>query len=125
MRLLIIIACCLASLNTIAQKINPDDFYGTWRLDKYSDAEQYYHPPKKETGDYITLNEDMTFITVSEGEKTKGTWIYNTNGQYVEFREEKGKREKIFIHFLSEISMVATYDTDEYRTWEVHFVNKK
>ena len=125
MRHILLAISCSFFVNVNAQKINLDDFYGTWQLDKYSDDEQYYHPPKKEMGDVIRLNQDMTFTTVSEGKKTQGTWLYNTNGRYIEFKEEQGTKEKMAIHFLSKKSMVATYDTDEYRIWEVHFVKEK
>ena len=125
MRPLIVIICCLVAVGIHAQSISPNNFYGIWHLDKYSDAEQYYHPPKKEGRDYIALRRDMTCTTVAEGEKTEGTWLYNTNGQYLELRMENEEKEKLFVHYLSAKSMVATYDTDEYRVWEVHFVKEK
>ncbi len=125
MKQLFFLMLCLASIAANAQNIDVNDLYGLWQLDKYSDAEQYYQVPKKEIGDYIQLNEKMTFIVVSEGEKATGTWLFNTNGKYIEFRYEDGEKEKVFVHFLSNKSMVITYDEDEYRLWEAHFVKKQ
>ncbi len=114
----------LVSLCAYAQKISLEDLYAFWRLDKYSDEEQYYLPPKKEMGDYLHFNRDMTYTAVSEGEKSSGTWLLNANGKYIELRPVQGEKEKLYIHFLSNKSMVVTYDTDEYRIWEVHFVSR-
>jgi len=125
MKRLLFMVFCLLSFSINAQSINVDNFYGKWQLDKYSDDEQYYHLPKKETKDYIDLGKNMTFTAVSEGEKTSGTWLFNTNGKYIEFRYENGDKEKIFIYFLSEKSMVITYDVDEYRVWEMHFIKQQ
>ncbi|MEM9363769.1 MAG: hypothetical protein AAGA43_14110 [Bacteroidota bacterium] len=106
-----------------AQKITQEDLYTTWILNKYSDEEQYYFPSKREVGDRFTFKQDMTYLSVSEGEKSNGTWLFNSNGKYIELLSEQRKKEKLYIHFLSHRSMVVTYDTDEYRVWEVHYVS--
>ena len=66
-----------------AQKIDKNDLFNTWHLDKYADEEDYYKVPKIEQGDYINLKEDMTFELKTEGEIGKGTWMLNTNGTYI------------------------------------------
>ena len=115
----------LISISSYAQKINPENFYTTWQLDKYSDEEEYYLPPKKEMEDYISLHPDMTYQSVSEGKMSEGSWIFNTNGKYIELKDKEEKKEKFYIHFLSDKSMVVTYDTDEHRIWEVHYISSK
>ena len=125
MQKLLLIPFLLISASMYAQKINPENLYTTWQLDKYSDEEEYYLPPKKEIGDYISLNSDMTYKALSEGQISEGSWIFNANGKYIELKEKKGKKEKFYIHFLSDKSMVVTYDTDAYRIWEVHYVALK
>ena len=114
-----------ASFNVLAQKIDQQDLYQTWLIDKYSDDQDYYAPPKKELEDYITLKPDGTYISVSEGENRTGSWMYNANGRYIELADSNKKKEKLYIHWLSDKSMVGTYDTDEYRIWEVHYVSSK
>ncbi|MEL6537836.1 MAG: hypothetical protein AAFQ98_20620 [Bacteroidota bacterium] len=123
MNRLLLLCFALISWSTQAQKIAQEDLYTTWQLDKYSDEEQYYAPPKKEIGDYIALKQDMTYTAVSEGEQEAGTWIFNANGGYVELKTEEGEKEKFYLHFLSGRTMVVTYDTDEYRVWEAHYVS--
>jgi hypothetical protein len=125
MKKTLILTLTLIAINLSAQKINQEDLYATWHLDKYSDAEQYYHLPKKEIGDYLSLNQDMSYTAVSEGEMSNGSWFYNTNGKYLELKSEDKTKEKIYIHFLSNNSMVVTYDSDEYRVWEIHYVSSK
>ncbi|MEM9857767.1 MAG: hypothetical protein AAF843_10435 [Bacteroidota bacterium] len=124
------IACIALLLNLLidysyAQKIDKEQLYTTWCLDKYSDAEEYYQPPKKEIGDYIMLNKDMTYKARSEGDVGTGTWMFNTNGNYIELKDEEKEAEKLYVYFLSEQSLVVVYDVDEYRVWEVHYVSCK
>ena len=119
----ILIVFSLVSLSAHTQKINQDDLYTFWHLDKYSDEEQYYHPPKKEAEDYLGFNRDMTYTVVSEGKKAHGTWLLNTNGKYIELLSGEGKKEKLYIYFLSNRSLVVAYDADKYRLWEVHYVS--
>ncbi len=123
MNKLLLVFLALVSTNATAQKIDQQDLYQTWVIDKYSDDEAYYAPPKKELQDYISLKPDGTFVAVSEGRNSSGSWIFNANGKYVELIDHKGEKEKFYIHWLSNMSMVGTYDTDEYRIWEVHYVS--
>lgn len=106
-----------------AQKIDKENLYRTWYLDKYSDEAQYYPPPKKEIGDYITLNADMTYTAITQGELDSGTWVLNTNGTYLELKSADDHIEKMYIYFLSTRSLVVVYDVDEHRAWEVHYVS--
>ncbi|UII75725.1 copper resistance protein NlpE [Flagellimonas sp. HMM57] len=114
----------LSTVSSIhAQKFEKENLYSIWYLDKYSDAEAYYKPSKKEIGDYFTFNKDMTYSLKSEGEPSSGTWMFNTNGNYIELKEEDGNTEKLYVYFLSKKSFVFSYDTDEYRIWEAHYVS--
>ena len=125
MKYFLILISLLYTHNLFAQKYDQADLYNTWYLDKYSDEEAYFQPPKKELGDYITFNEDMTFEAKSEGEINTGTWMFNTNGNYLELKSKNSKPEKLYIYFLSKKSLVVIYDVDEYRVWEVHYVSCK
>ena len=125
MKVLLTFLYIMISVGSYAQKINQKHLYTVWHLDKYSDDEHYYFPPTKEAEDYLSLNSDMTYVSVSEGKKDEGTWIFNANGNYIELKAQEGKKEKFYIHFLSCKSMVVTYDTDEYRIWEVHYISSK
>ncbi|MEM9671034.1 MAG: lipocalin family protein [Cyclobacteriaceae bacterium] len=108
-----------------AQKIDKHTLCQTWYLDKYSDEEEYYLPPKKEEGDYMTLRKDMTYEAQSEGTLSSGTWMLNTNGKYLELKDGNRKVEKLYVYFASDKSLVVVYDVDEYRIWEVHYVSSK
>ncbi|MEM6840642.1 MAG: hypothetical protein AAF632_00320 [Bacteroidota bacterium] len=130
MKGLFVLSTFLIANHLYAQKFEKEDLYRTWCLDKYSDEETYYEPPKKEVGDYIRLKEDMTYEVKSEGVLDSGTWMLNTNGNYLELKSDpgtspgqEGKAEKLYLYFLSTQSMVFTYDVDEYRIWEAHYVS--
>ncbi|MEO0333999.1 MAG: hypothetical protein AAF223_20380 [Bacteroidota bacterium] len=125
MKRLFVLSTFLITNHLHAQKFEKEDLYRTWCLDKYSDEEAYYEPAKKEVGDYISLKKDMTYEIKSEGELDTGTWMLNTNGNYLELKGEEGKAEKLYLYFLSTQSMVFTYDVDEYRIWEAHYVSCK
>ncbi|MEM7487062.1 MAG: lipocalin family protein [Bacteroidota bacterium] len=121
-KLCLLVFLCLVN-GVHSQKLEKEDLYRTWHLDKYSDAEAYYKPSKKEIGDYFIFKEDMTYTIKSEGELSSGTWMFNTNGNYIELKERDGDTEKLYVYFLSKKSLVFSYDTDEYRIWEVHYVS--
>lgn len=125
MNKLLFIFFALIPANVVAQKIDPQDLHQTWVIDKYSDDEEYYAPPKKELADYISLKPNGKYVAVSGGENSSGSWIYNANGKYIELIDSEEKKEKFYIHWLSNTSMVGTYDTDEYRIWEVHYISSK
>ncbi|MBS9464106.1 hypothetical protein KIM67_16915 [Flagellimonas sp. 389] len=118
---LLLLLCIVSGIH--AQKFEKENLYRTWYLDKYSDAEAYYKPSKKEIGDYFTFNKDMTYSIKSEDELSSGTWMFNTNGNYIELKEKAGDTEKLHLYFLSKKSLVFGYDTDEYRIWEAHYVS--
>ena len=105
-----------------AQRINKNELVNTWHLDKYADEEDYYKVPKIEQGDYIILKEDMTVESKTEGEIMPGTWMLNTNGNYIEIRHENGEKEKIYIVHATLRTLVLMYDMDEYREFEAHYV---
>ena len=108
-----------------AQKIDKNNLYNTWYIDKYSDAEDYYKVPKIEIGDYILLQEDMTAESRSEGEVRQGTWMLNTNGNYIEIKYDKGSSEKIYIVHSTSKTLVLIYDVDAYREYEAHYISCK
>ena len=106
-----------------AQKIDKNNLFNTWYLDKYADEKDYYKVPKIERGDYILLKEDMTFESISEGEMKKGTWMLNTNGTYIEVKHDNGELEKMYIVYVTSRTLVLMYDVDEYREFEAHYVS--
>ncbi len=108
---------------TYAQKIDKNDLFNTWYLDKYADENDYYKVPKAEQEDYILLKDDMTFESKTEGEPREGTWMLNTNGTYIEIKYESGESEKMYIIYAASRTLVVMYDVDEYRELEAHYVS--
>lgn len=122
MKPLLILPLLLLSSTLFAQKLKEDQLYSTWYLDKYSDAEAYYHPPTAELQDYLTLTRDKTYQSRAEGGQSEGTWMLNTNGNYLELKSTEGETTRIYVQFVTDKSLVVTYDDDLYRAWEVHYV---
>ncbi|MCG8319735.1 MAG: lipocalin family protein [Cytophagales bacterium] len=122
---LFIVSVFFSMHGVYAQKIDKNDLFNTWHLDKYADEEDYYKVPKIEQGDYINLKEDMTFELKTEGEIGKGTWMLNTNGTYIEMKHDDGVLEKMYIVHATPRTLVLMYDVDEYREFEAHYVSCK
>jgi hypothetical protein len=95
--------------------------FNMWHLNTYVIDGESHSPSKKEKGDYILFEEDMTFTSNSEGKEEEGTFLLNTNGSYVLMIDEKGEKIKAYIHSISENSLVLLYDIDEIRDVEVHY----
>ncbi|MGB5818537.1 MAG: hypothetical protein WBG90_03565 [Saonia sp.] len=120
----LLIAFLVPAMHCIhAQEIEKNDLFKTWYLEKYREDYSYYEPPTKEKSDYILLKEDMTFVSKSEGEIEKGTWMLNTNGSYIEIKDDTGEKEKIFILYSTSKTLVVLYDIDGIREMEVHYVS--
>lgn len=122
---LLLASLVLSMPGVYAQKIDKDNLFKIWYLDKYADEEDYYKVPKTEQGDYILLKEDMIFESKTEGEIQAGTWMLNTNGTYIEMRHDSGELEKMYIIYSTSRTLVLMYDVDEYRELEAHYVSCK
>jgi hypothetical protein len=95
--------------------------YNTWFLDTYKIESMEFPPNKREKGDYILFNEDMTYTSTSEGKVEEGTFILNTSGGYVLMVDEKGDKIKAYIISISKNSLVLKYDINEISDVEVHY----
>jgi len=118
--------CALLALSFCglqAQEISKNLLSKTWHLDKYADDEDYHPLPEEELGDYLHLREDMTFAARLEGEVESGTWMLNTNGAYLELKYANGEKDKLYIIYSTNRTLVLIYDIDEYREWELHYVS--
>jgi hypothetical protein len=93
--------------------------FNTWYLETYKIEGKDYPPIKKEKGDYILFNEDMTFVSKSEGKEENGTFMLNTNGAYVLMIDDNGERVKAYIVSISERSLILKYDIIEISDVEV------
>ena len=122
MKKLLVYPLLLLTSALFAQKLDEKQLYATWHLDKYSDDEAYYNPPAAEREDYLSLARDKTYQFRTEGEESQGTWMLNTNGNYLELKSTEGETIRIYIQFLTDKSLVITFDEDLSRAWEVHYV---
>jgi len=125
MKALLVISLFLAAIQLKAQQIQEELLFNTWYLDKYSDEEQYLTPSKRELDDFIALSPDKTYEAVFEGEQESGTWMLNTNGNYVELKDASDIKGRFYIYHLSSRSLVLVFDEDEHRVWEVHYTSCK
>jgi hypothetical protein len=80
-----------------------------------------FPPNKREKGDYILFDEDMTYTSTSEGKVEEGTFILNTSGAYVLMIDKKGDKIKAYIISISKNSLILKYDIDEISDIEVHY----
>jgi len=106
---------------THVQQSETNMLFNTWFLDTYKIESMEFPPNKREKGDYILFNEDMTYTSTSEGKVEEGTFILNTSGGYVLMVDEKGDKIKAYIISISKNSLVLKYDINEISDVEVHY----
>jgi hypothetical protein len=109
------------SCNSQAQESNKEVLINMWHLDTYMVQGKKYPPTKKETDDFIQFKKEMTFTSKSEGKDEEGTFIYNTNGAYIEMIDEKGDKLKAYIISITKKKLVLRFDIKELREVEVHY----
>ncbi|WP_350284385.1 lipocalin family protein [uncultured Croceitalea sp.] len=105
-----------------AQALSKNAICKNWKLDKYLEEGVYYAPKEVENQDYLQLNKDMTFEAKMEGESYSGSWMLNTNGEYLELKYKTKEVEKLRIQHLTAATLVLTYDVEPYRYTEAHYV---
>ena len=107
--------------NTPLQQDEKNVLFNKWYLDTYKVESIAYPTSKKEKNDYIIFKEDMTFTSKSEGKEEQGTFILNTNGNYVLMIDDNGEKIKVYIISISNKSLILKYDIGEIRDVEVHY----
>jgi hypothetical protein len=106
---------------TQVQQSDTNMLFNTWFLDTYKIESMEFPPNKREKGDYILFDEDMTYKSTSEGKVEEGTFILNTSGAYILMIDEKGDKIKAYIISISKNSLILKYDIDEISDIEVHY----
>ncbi|QYJ69453.1 lipocalin family protein [Flavobacterium litorale] len=109
------------SFNSHAQQSKKNVLINTWHIDTYMIQGKKYPPSRKEKNDFIQFNKDMTFFSKSEGKDENGTFIYNTNGAYIEMIDEQGGKLKAYIISITKKKLVLKFDIEELREVEIHF----
>lgn len=114
----------ISSINcTSAQGIDKNDVFKTWHLFNYKVESKTYAPRQKEKNDYILFKQDMTFESLSEGKKEKGTWSMNNNGGYIIITDNNGERVKAYILSLTSKILILQFDIEEIKEVEVHYIS--
>jgi hypothetical protein len=108
-------------LTTYAQQIETNRLLNNWHLDTYVISGKKYAPNKKEKEDFMLFNDDMSFISKSEGKQENGIYIFNRNGAYIVMTDENGETLKANIISLTKKHLVLTFDIDEMSAIEVHY----
>ena len=72
-------------------------------------------------GSSMFFNDDMNFISKSEGKQENGIYIFNRNGAYIVMTDENGETLKANIISLTKKHLVLTFDIEEMRAIEVHY----
>lgn len=109
------------SCNSHAQESKKEVLMNMWHLDTYMVQGKKHPPAKKEKDDFIQFKKDMTFTSKSEGEDEGGTFIYNTNGAYIEMIDENGGKLKVYIISITKKKLILKFDIEELREVEVLF----
>lgn len=115
----------ILSANGFSQNLSKDILCKKWMLEKYIIDSITYGPEKKEKNDFILLDAEGHFKTLSEGETEQGTWIVNLNGGYIILKNDTGETYKAYISFVSSEVLILKYDIEEIRDIEVRYKSQK
>jgi hypothetical protein len=111
----------IMGITTNAQQIETNRLLNNWHLDTYVISGKKYAPNKKEKEDFMLFNDDMSFISKSEGKQENGIYIFNRNGAYIVMTDENGETLKANIISLTKKHLVLTFDIIEISAIEVHY----
>ncbi|UII74776.1 hypothetical protein LV716_10920 [Flagellimonas sp. HMM57] len=111
----------LIGVKGYAQKTKKSVLANMWHLYAYKVGEKEYAPKKREKDDFILFEEDMSFVSTTEGKREEGTYFLNSNGGYLEFVDNKGDRLKAFIISIDKETLILKFDIKEMREVEVHY----
>ncbi len=81
------------SRNTSITELNIQNLSKKWYLKEYKVFTISYSPEEIEKNDYIFFNENLTFISVSEGVYEAGIWRLDKRSKIIFMSNEKGKEE--------------------------------
>ncbi len=108
-------------------ELNVRNLSKKWNLDKYTISWYSENPSKKEKNDYIKLNENMTFTSISEGVFERGKWqLQPANKRLILSKKEEKGNLKFFIEKLSEDELILIIDDvsdPEAKYLNIHFKN--
>ncbi len=112
---------------TVNTELNITNLSKKWNLDKYSIGWYSEAPSKKEKNDYIKLNTDMTFTSISEGIFEGGKWqLKPAKKQLILSKKNEKDNLKFFIEKLSENELILIIDDvsdPEAKYLNIHFKN--
>jgi hypothetical protein len=111
----------ILGMTTNAQQTETNRLLNNWHLDTYVISGKKYAPSKKEKEDFMLFNDDMSFISKSEGKQENGIYTFNKNGAYIVMTDENGETLKAYIISLTKKHLILTFDIDELSAIEVHY----
>lgn len=115
----------LITLTGYAQTVNKKSLCKKWHLEKYVYNWIDYAPEEHEQQDYILLKKNMTYESVSEGEKSNGKWSLTENHNYFMLYDKQGNGLKFTIRELSANTLVFALDIQDMEEVDIHYTTKK
>ena len=112
---------CTMGITTYAQQIETNRLLNNWHLDSCVICGKKYAPNKKEKEDFMFFNDDMNFISKSEGKQENGIYSFNKNGAYRVMTYENGETLKTNIISLTKKHLVLKLNIGEMSAIEVHY----
>jgi len=123
--ILTFVVLILLTFTGYSQTLDKKSLCKKWHLEKYEHNWIDYAPEEKEQNDYIFLHKNMTYESVSEGEKTSGTWKLNKNQNFFILYDKKGNGLKFMIIELSTSKMVFNLAIKDMEEIDIHYTTKK
>ncbi len=119
--ILAVVITILFSACGCAQETQKELLCHKWELHAYHIKNKTYLPKKKEREDYIQFKDDMTFISKEEGNIEKGNYTFNSQDNYIEFKDKTNDILRAYIISVDVKTLVLKYDIRELRDIEVEY----
>lgn len=106
--------------------VNINNLSKKWILDKYTFMAFGKKPSEKEKDDYLSLNPDSTYTSISEGIYDSGEWKLNIDNQCILLYNDNQEVLPFIVHKLTHHKLVVyIYDSEdkEAKYLKIHFKN--
>ncbi len=123
MKKTILITALLTIMSSLAfaQDLNKTTLCKKWNIHHCRYMWKNYPPEEKEKNDYIQFNNNMTYVSVDEGEKSTGKWLFDAKNKYIIMINDKNEKIKIVVEELSEKELVFEIDDKELKGVEFYY----
>ena len=96
-----------------------------WYIHHYTYMWIDYAPEEKDKDDFMLFNEDMTYVSVDEGNQSTGQWSYDVKEKSIKMFNAKGESIKLLIKEWETDKLVFKIEDKELKSAVFHYSTSK